>query len=172
MGPLRRAVHLVSFRPHQFWVGSLAWITYFLYPIIPGVVLARAFTEIEHRGSAVLIGALLVGLFAAELCVRILLRIGHRTYMEGFEAARPTSPPSGWMARALTDFRVLLLDQRGTGGSTPVGPVIPGATGSDQIAAGAASPDQKLQFHLRLLPGPEFWKPQSVTRHVSFMQMA
>jgi pimeloyl-ACP methyl ester carboxylesterase len=37
----------------------------------------------------------------------------------GFEAARPTSPPSGWMARALTDFRVLLLDQRGTGRSTP-----------------------------------------------------
>jgi pimeloyl-ACP methyl ester carboxylesterase len=33
----------------------------------------------------------------------------------GFEAARPTSPPSGWMARALTDFRVLLIDQRGTG---------------------------------------------------------
>ena len=87
MRALRRAVHLVSFRPRQFWVGSLAWITYFLYPIIPGVVLARAFTAIEHRGSAVLIGALLVGLFAAELCVRMLLRFGHRTYMEGFEAA-------------------------------------------------------------------------------------
>jgi pimeloyl-ACP methyl ester carboxylesterase len=46
----------------------------------------------------------------------------------GFEAARPTSPPSGWMARAVRDFRVLLLDQRGTGRSTPVGPCIPGAT--------------------------------------------
>ncbi len=50
----------------------------------------------------------------------------------GFEAARPTSPPSGWMARALADFRVLLLDQRGTGRSTPVGPVLPGATPADQ----------------------------------------
>ena len=50
----------------------------------------------------------------------------------GFEAARPTSPPSGWMARALVDFRVLLLDQRGTGRSTPVGAVIPGATPADQ----------------------------------------
>src|SRR5262249_33725554 len=39
----------------------------------------------------------------------------------GFEAARPTSPPSGWMKRALADFRVLLLDQRGTGRSSPVG---------------------------------------------------
>jgi pimeloyl-ACP methyl ester carboxylesterase len=44
----------------------------------------------------------------------------------GFEAARPTSPPTGWMKRALVDYRVLLLDQRGTGRSTPVGPEIPG----------------------------------------------
>jgi pimeloyl-ACP methyl ester carboxylesterase len=45
----------------------------------------------------------------------------------GFEATRPTSPPSGWMKRALADYRVLLLDQRGTGRSTPVGE-IPGDT--------------------------------------------
>ena len=50
----------------------------------------------------------------------------------GFEATRPTSPPSGWMARALADFRVLLLDQRGTGRSTPVGPDLPGATAAEQ----------------------------------------
>jgi pimeloyl-ACP methyl ester carboxylesterase len=50
----------------------------------------------------------------------------------GFEAARPTSPPSGWMKRALQDYRVLLLDQRGTGRSTPVGSVLPGATAEDQ----------------------------------------
>ena len=46
----------------------------------------------------------------------------------GFEATRPTSPPTGWMKRALLDYRVLLLDQRGTGRSTPVGPMIPGDT--------------------------------------------
>ncbi len=46
----------------------------------------------------------------------------------GIEATRPTSPPTGWMARALRDFRVLLLDQRGTGRSTPVGMDIPGDT--------------------------------------------
>jgi pimeloyl-ACP methyl ester carboxylesterase len=44
----------------------------------------------------------------------------------GFEAARPTSPPTGWMKRAIEDYRVLLLDQRGTGRSTPVGSEIPG----------------------------------------------
>jgi pimeloyl-ACP methyl ester carboxylesterase len=46
----------------------------------------------------------------------------------GFEATRPTSPPTGWMKRALLDYRILLLDQRGTGRSTPVGPQIPGDT--------------------------------------------
>ena len=44
----------------------------------------------------------------------------------GFEAARPTTPPTGWMKRAVQDYRVLLLDQRGTGRSTPVGSVLPG----------------------------------------------
>jgi pimeloyl-ACP methyl ester carboxylesterase len=41
----------------------------------------------------------------------------------GFEAPRPTGNPlsPGWLGRALADFRVLMLDQRGTGRSTPVG---------------------------------------------------
>ena len=52
----------------------------------------------------------------------------------GFEATRPTSPPTGWMKRALADYRVLLLDQRGTGRSTPVGPEIPGDTPEDQAS--------------------------------------
>ncbi|HYK94371.1 MAG TPA: alpha/beta fold hydrolase [Candidatus Dormibacteraeota bacterium] len=49
----------------------------------------------------------------------------------GFEATRPTAPPSGWQKRALADYRILLIDQRGTGRSTPVGD-IPGATPQDQ----------------------------------------
>ncbi len=41
----------------------------------------------------------------------------------GYEATRPTRHPSspGFLDRALQDFRVLMLDQRGTGRSTPVG---------------------------------------------------
>jgi len=49
----------------------------------------------------------------------------------GFEATRPTAPPSGWQKRALADYRLLLIDQRGTGRSTPVGD-IPGATPQEQ----------------------------------------
>ena len=51
----------------------------------------------------------------------------------GFEAPRPTRHPSapGWLDRALQDFRVLMLDQRGTGRSTPVG-ALPGMTPEQQ----------------------------------------
>ena len=40
----------------------------------------------------------------------------------GMEAPRPTSHPSapGWLERALQDYRVLMLDQRGTGRSAPI----------------------------------------------------
>jgi pimeloyl-ACP methyl ester carboxylesterase len=40
----------------------------------------------------------------------------------GFESPRPTGSPRspGWLNRALKEFRVLLLDQRGTGRSTPI----------------------------------------------------
>jgi len=49
----------------------------------------------------------------------------------GGEATRPTAPPSGWQKRAIADYRVLLIDQRGTGRSTPVAD-IPGDTAEAQ----------------------------------------
>jgi pimeloyl-ACP methyl ester carboxylesterase len=51
----------------------------------------------------------------------------------GFEASRPTAMPPGpsWLNRALRDFRVLMLDQRGTGRSTPVG-ALDGMTAEEQ----------------------------------------
>jgi pimeloyl-ACP methyl ester carboxylesterase len=51
----------------------------------------------------------------------------------GFEAPRPTRHPStpGFLDRALADYRVLMLDQRGTGRSTPVG-TLPGRSAREQ----------------------------------------
>jgi pimeloyl-ACP methyl ester carboxylesterase len=51
----------------------------------------------------------------------------------GSEAPRPTRHPSGpgWLDRALQDFRVLMLDQRGTGRSSPVG-ALTGLTAQEQ----------------------------------------
>ena len=52
----------------------------------------------------------------------------------GSEAPRPlTTASPGWLERALVDYRVLLLDQRGTGRSTPVG-TLPGMTAEEQAA--------------------------------------
>ncbi len=47
----------------------------------------------------------------------------------GFEAPRPsrTASEPPWLERALADFRVLMLDQRGTGRSSPIGPRLPGS---------------------------------------------
>jgi pimeloyl-ACP methyl ester carboxylesterase len=51
----------------------------------------------------------------------------------GSEAPRPTRHPSspGWLDRALAEFRVLMLDQRGTGRSSPIGG-LPGLTPAEQ----------------------------------------
>ncbi|WP_326836550.1 alpha/beta fold hydrolase [Amycolatopsis rhabdoformis] len=48
----------------------------------------------------------------------------------GQEAPRPMGA-TGWLGRAVRDYRVLLLDQRGTGNSTPVG-TLAGRTPADQ----------------------------------------
>lgn len=102
---------------------------------IPGAVL----TEREHRLPLVhgqpQRGTITV--FTREVAAPDGLDRPLLVYLQGgpgFEATRPSSPPSGWLARALQDFRVLLVDQRGTGRSTPVGPVVPGATPADQAA--------------------------------------
>ena len=52
----------------------------------------------------------------------------------GQEAPRPTRQPTSprWLDRALRDFRVLMLDQRGTGRSTPFGVT----SAADAAAAG------------------------------------
>lgn len=55
----------------------------------------------------------------------------------GFEAPRPSRHPSspGWLDRALRDYRVLMLDQRGTGRSTPIGPATLGGRSAAEQAA-------------------------------------
>src|SRR6185312_4696383 len=53
----------------------------------------------------------------------------------GHEAPRPTRHPTAptWLDRALRDFRVLMLDQRGTGRSSPIGSLA-GMTAEQQAA--------------------------------------
>jgi pimeloyl-ACP methyl ester carboxylesterase len=67
-----------------------------------------------------------ITVFAREVCDPDGLDRPFLVFLQGGpgnEAPRPTRHPSGpsWLDRALRDFRVLMLDQRGTGRSTPVG---------------------------------------------------
>jgi pimeloyl-ACP methyl ester carboxylesterase len=67
-----------------------------------------------------------ISVFARELARPDGRHLPFLVYFQGgpgFEATRPTRNPNhpGWVDRALQDFRVLLLDQRGTGRSTPIG---------------------------------------------------
>jgi pimeloyl-ACP methyl ester carboxylesterase len=79
----------------------------------------------------------------------------------GSEAPRPTRLPSspGWLDRALTEFRVLMLDQRGTGRSTPIG-ALPGLTATEQaeyLANFRADAIVRDAEHLRRALGVERW---------------
>ncbi len=79
----------------------------------------------------------------------------------GHEAERPTRGPSSpaWLDRALADYRVLMLDQRGTGRSSPVG-TLPGRSAPQQaerlahFRADAIVADAEL---LRAALGVERW---------------
>lgn len=67
----------------------------------------------------------------------------------GSEAPRPTDATTpGWMARALREHRVVMLDQRGTGRSTPVGPDAPLPEGAipGVRTLRDASPQQQADF--------------------------
>lgn len=66
----------------------------------------------------------------------------------GSEAPRPGLDPSSppWLERALADFRVVMLDQRGTGRSTPVGPDLPLPAAWGVPTLGQATPEVQAEY--------------------------
>lgn len=92
-----------------------------------------------------------------ELFARLVARPGGEdlpvlVYLQGgpgSEAPRPLDPASPpWLPRALREHRVLMLDQRGTGRSTPVGPDAPLPEGTIPGARTLreASPAQQARY--------------------------
>jgi len=76
-----------------------------------------------------------IGVFAREIAAEDGRERPFLVFFQGgpgMEAPRPTTPTTPpWLPRALKDYRVLFLDQRGTGRSTPVGS-LPGLTAEQQ----------------------------------------
>ncbi len=93
----------------------------------PGLVLTEHELEVplDHARS----DGERITVFAREVAEPDGLAKPFLVYLQGgpgYEAPRPTRHPSspGWLDRALQDYRVLMVDQRGTGRSTPVGTLL------------------------------------------------
>ncbi len=91
---------------------------------VPGLVLTEhEFTvPLDHSGPG---GGPTLTVFAREAAAPDGTDRPFLVFLQGgpgFEAPRPVTAASyPWLSRALRDYRVLLLDQRGTGRSSPVG---------------------------------------------------
>ena len=92
--------------------------------LLPGLVAIEHSVEIplDHHDP----GGERIDVFARELADPDGRERPFLVYLQGgpgIEAPRPTRQPSapGWLDRALKEYRVLMLDQRGTGRSSPVG---------------------------------------------------
>ncbi len=101
---------------------------------IPGLVLTEHELDVplDHANP----GGPSISVFAREVAAPDGGSLPFLVFFQGgpgFEAARPTGTPllPTWLPRALKDYRVLMLDQRGTGRSTPVG-ALPGLSPQEQ----------------------------------------
>jgi ATP-binding cassette, subfamily B, bacterial len=81
-----RGVRVANYRAKHFWLGSLAWLGLFAFPILPGLLIGSAFRELQRHGST---GRFY--LFAAALVVsQAIFTVGHiygaTIYARGYEA--------------------------------------------------------------------------------------
>jgi ATP-binding cassette, subfamily B, bacterial len=84
----RRAVRIANTQPKQFWWGSLGWVLFFVYPLIPGWLLKSIFGEVKRGTYRTRFAALLITLFVVEAIMATIIRYAHRSYMAGFNAAQ------------------------------------------------------------------------------------
>jgi ATP-binding cassette, subfamily B, bacterial len=84
----RRAVRIANTQPKQFWLGSLGWVVFFVYPLIPGWLLKLIFEELKRGTYRFRFAGHLISLFAVEAIMATIIRYAHRSYMAGFNAAQ------------------------------------------------------------------------------------
>ena len=46
--PEFRMARIVSFRPWHYWGGTVAWMLYFVFPLLPGWLVGRLFSELRR----------------------------------------------------------------------------------------------------------------------------
>src|SRR5579863_4676423 len=106
----------------------------YVQTFLPGMLVIEHSFEIPLDHGAP--GGERITVFARELAAPDGRERPFLVYLQGgpgYEAVRPTRKPDSpaWITRALEDYRVLLLDQRGTGRSSPIG-TLPGLSPGQQ----------------------------------------
>jgi pimeloyl-ACP methyl ester carboxylesterase len=106
----------------------------YVQTFLPGMLVIEHSFEIPLDHGAP--GGERITVFARELAAPDGRERPFLVYLQGgpgYEAARPTRKPDSpaWITRALEDYRVLMLDQRGTGRSSPIG-TLPGLSAGQQ----------------------------------------
>jgi pimeloyl-ACP methyl ester carboxylesterase len=92
-----------------------------------------------------------LSVFARIIATEADSRKPYLVYLQGgpgVEAPRPgiAGGPGGWVKRALEEFQVIMLDQRGTGKSSPIGSVDGAITGLDTVGADPAAIAEALSY--------------------------
>jgi ATP-binding cassette, subfamily B, bacterial len=81
-----RGVHLANYRGKQFWLGSLAWLGLFAFPIVPGQLTGAAFRELQRHGSTGRFYVLAVSLVMIQAIFTVCHIFGATVYARAYEA--------------------------------------------------------------------------------------
>lgn len=82
-----RMARLAHFRPRQYWGGTVAWVVYFIVPLVPGWLAGQLFNELGQQRTGGRFWTLLAALFISEAASVLFIRWGHTLYMRGLYAA-------------------------------------------------------------------------------------
>jgi ATP-binding cassette, subfamily B, bacterial len=81
-----RGVRLANYRAKHFWLGSLAWLGLFAFPILPGLLTGSAFRELQRHGSTGRFYVLAVALVLSQAIFTVGHIFGATVYARGYEA--------------------------------------------------------------------------------------
>jgi ATP-binding cassette, subfamily B, bacterial len=82
-----RGVRLANYRGKHFWLGSLAWLGLFAFPVLPGLLSGSAFRELQRHGSTGRFYVLALALVASQGIFTVFHIFGATVYARGYEAA-------------------------------------------------------------------------------------
>jgi ATP-binding cassette, subfamily B, bacterial len=81
-----RGVRLANYRGKHFWLGSLAWVGLFVFPVLPGLLTGAAFRELQRHGSTSRFFVLAMALVVSQGIFTVGHVYGATIYARGYEA--------------------------------------------------------------------------------------